>query len=89
MNTSDLKTYLDGLPHGEVIKFARRCGLTGANPSAYLYQLSRGIRRIPESLAIAFERESGGVVRAEISRPDVDWQYLRQSAKEVPQGARA
>jgi DNA-binding transcriptional regulator YdaS (Cro superfamily) len=38
-----------------------------------------------ESLCIAIDRESGGAVRCEDIRTDVDWAYLRNTAAAQPQ----
>lgn len=69
----DLKTYLFGLPMDRRVKFAERCGTT----YAHLRNVSYGQKPCGESLAINVERESGGAVRCEGLRPDVDWAYLR------------
>ncbi len=55
--------------------FARRCGTTAGQ----LRQVAYGHRRASASLAILVDRESKGVVRCEDLRPDIDWQYLRDS----------
>jgi len=59
----------------EVDAFAKRCGTS----TGQLKQVAGGYRRAGESLAINIERESGGAVRCEDLRPDVDWEYLRRS----------
>ena len=58
---------------------------------AYLRKaISKG-QRLGESLCIKVDRESGGAVRCEDLRPDVDWAYLRdaplpQAMQEVAHG---
>ena len=72
----DLKTYLETLTMVEREEFAGRCGST----AGHLRNVSYGYRSCAESLAIAIERESAGQVRCETLRPDVDWQFLRNTA---------
>lgn len=69
----DLKTYLASLRMVDRQDFASRCGST----AAHIRNISYGYKPCGESLAIAIERESGGQVRCESLRPDVDWAYLR------------
>jgi DNA-binding transcriptional regulator YdaS (Cro superfamily) len=56
-------------------EFAQRCGTTVGQ----MKQVAGGYRRAGESLAINIERESGGAVRCEDLRPDVDWAYIRST----------
>lgn len=72
--TMDLKSYLSGLEPADRDRFAERCGTT----IGHLRNVAYGCRTASEALAIAIDRESGGVVTCEESRPDVDWAYLRQ-----------
>lgn len=53
--------------------FAKRCGTTANHLRNVAYEL----KPCGEALCINIERESGGVVRCETLRPDVDWGYLR------------
>ena len=55
--------------------FAKRCGTT-AN---HLRNIAYRLKPCGEALCINIERESGGKVRCETLRPDVDWGYLRTS----------
>lgn len=71
-----LGDYIKTLPRGSLPAFAKRCATTPGQ----LKQVAFGSRRAGESLAINIERESGGAVRCEDLRPDVDWAYLRNSA---------
>lgn len=73
--TMDLKAYLETLSVADREKFAERCGST----AGHLRNVSYGYRPCGESLAIAIERESGRHVRCEELRPDVDWQFLRNT----------
>jgi DNA-binding transcriptional regulator YdaS (Cro superfamily) len=72
----DLKTYLETLTMKEREDFAKRCKST----AGHLRNVSYGYRSCAESLAISIEKESGGKVRCETLRPDVDWQFLRNTA---------
>lgn len=70
----NLQSYLNGLPTEEQIAYAGRCKTT----VGYLRKaISKG-QRLGEGLVINLERESGGKVRCEDLRPDVDWAYLTQ-----------
>lgn len=70
---NDYIRQLSEVSRSAVDDFARRCGTTAGQ----LKQVAGGYRRAGESLAINIERESGGAVRCEDLRPDVDWEYLR------------
>lgn len=72
----DLKAYLAELSKDAREVFAERCNST----AGHIRNVSYGYRLCAESLAIAIERESGGKVRCETLRPDVDWQFLRNTA---------
>lgn len=72
----DLKAFLEPLSLAEREEFAKRCETT----AGHLRNISYGYRSCAESLAIAIERESGRQVRCESLRPDVDWQFLRNTA---------
>lgn len=70
-----LLTYLNSLPKAERQGFVTRC----ITSEGYLRKaISKG-QRLGESLCINLDRESGGAVRCEDLRPDVDWAYLRAS----------
>lgn len=73
----NLKSFYMSLSVIERDDFARRCNTT----RAHLTNISYGLKSCGESLAICIERESGGVVRCEDTRPDVDWAYLRGTKK--------
>ena len=57
--------------------FASRCDTS----VDYLFQLGRGDRKTKIQLAVTIERESGGMVTCEDMLPDVDWAYLRNTAR--------
>ncbi len=71
----NLKTYLFSMPVADRVKWAARCGTT----YPHLRNVAYGQKPCSPVLAINVERESGGAVRCEDLRPDVDWGYLRNS----------
>jgi DNA-binding transcriptional regulator YdaS (Cro superfamily) len=71
----DFKTFWCDLPVSERKAFAVKCGTT----PGHLSNIAYGIKPAGESLAISIDRESGGKVRCEELRDDVDWAYLRNS----------
>ncbi len=82
-----LLAYLNSLQKAPRQRFVEGCNTS----EAYLRKaISKG-QRLGESLCIKVDRESGGVVRCEDLRPDVDWAYLRdaplpQAMQEVAHG---
>lgn len=71
-----LRSFLGSLPDAEARKaWAVRCGTT----LGYLHKAMSAGEFIRERVVINMERESGGVVRCEPLRPDVDWAVLRNS----------
>lgn len=78
----DFRTYFLSIPTAERAAFAARCGTS----LRFLTNVAYG-RKPGEKLCIAIERESGGKVRCEVLRDDVDWGYLRGTAP-VPQSQR-
>lgn len=72
-----LRKYLNSLEREEQESYAKRSGTT----VGYLRKALSTKERIAESTAIALERESSGAVPVEDLRPDVDWPYLRGTAK--------
>jgi DNA-binding transcriptional regulator YdaS (Cro superfamily) len=68
-----LRSYLNSLPVPEQEAYAERCGTS----LGYLRKVISLKVRVREALAIALERESGGAVSVDETRPDVDWAYLR------------
>lgn len=59
--------------------FASRCKTS----KGHLTNIAYGNKPCGEGLAIAIERESRGAVLCEDMRPDVDWEYLRGTAKKA------
>jgi DNA-binding transcriptional regulator YdaS (Cro superfamily) len=76
-----LLTYLNGLPKADRQAFVARCD---TSEGCLRKAISKG-QRLGESLCIAIDRESGGAVRCEDIRTDVDWAYLRNTAAAQPQ----
>lgn len=71
-----LRAYLNSLDPDEQDAFATRCGTT----LNYLRKaISKG-QRLALETTILIDQESGGAVRCENLRPDVDWKYLRERA---------
>lgn len=78
----ELLEYLAALPNVESREaFAARCGTS----LAFLKQVAYGHKPAGESLAINVDRESVGFVVCERLRPDVDFPYLRGTAKKAAQ----
>lgn len=75
----ELIAYLKTLNADGKSDFCQRCGTT----IGYLRKASSIGQRLGESLCINIERESGGIVRCEQLRPDVDWEYIRGTDKAV------
>lgn len=73
-----LRTYLNSLSSQDQSVFCDRCKTS----VGYLRKAISVGQKIGESLAIVIERESGGAVRCEDLRPDVDWAYLRGTNKQ-------
>lgn len=70
---------------GATAEFASKLGI----PAALLSQWTTGVRQVPAERCPQIERESGGLVRCEDLRPDVDWPFLRGTAVERPREAAA
>lgn len=68
-----LLSYLNGLKRQDQVDFARRCK-TSVN---YLRKAVSTGQRLGESLCISIERVTGGDVRCEELRPDVEWWVVR------------
>lgn len=75
----DFKTYFMGIPVDQRKAFAERCGTS----KQHMLNIAYCGRKPNESLCINIERESGGQIRCEELRPDVDWQVLRGSCQEA------
>lgn len=72
-----LKAFLETLSLVERTKFAKRVKST----AGHLRNVSYGYRPCAEALAIEIEKATDRKVTCEEMRPDVDWGYLRSSAK--------
>lgn len=68
-----LKTYLRR--KGAAAKLAKALGVS----PVLISQWRAGTRQVPAARCPSIERETGGRVRCEELRPDVDWNYLRAS----------
>ena len=69
----ELLEYIKILSTSERNNFAKRCGTS----FAHLRNIAYRYKRAGELLCINIERESGGLVKCETLRSDVDWGYLR------------
>lgn len=67
----DLKTYLE--ERGTGLPLSRALDVSPVIVS----QWKTGARQVPADRCIQIERATGGAVRCEALRPDVDWAYLR------------
>ena len=67
----DLKTYLG--QRGVAQQLAQTVGVS----PVIISQWKTGERQVPAERCPAIERATGGAVRCEDLRPDVDWAYLR------------
>lgn len=74
-----LRRYLNSLPLPEQEAYARRCGTT----IGYLRKAISTKAKLGDGLVVELDRESGGAVRCEDLRPDIDWAYVRASAHRV------
>lgn len=72
-----LRAYLKSLSHTERTAFARRCRTT----FGYLRKAIIVGNKLGGGLAVAIDRESGGAVRCEVLRPDIDWSYVRDGVR--------
>lgn len=70
-----LLAYLNSLGANEREDFATRSGTS----VGYIRKACSIGQQIGADLCIELERESGGAVRCEDLRSDVDWQFLRAS----------
>lgn len=52
-------------------EFARRIGVT----QPMVYQMSRGLRPVPEKICVVIEQETGGAITRKDLRPD-DWHLI-------------
>lgn len=72
-----LKDFLRSKPVADREAFAVACGTT----LNYLKLVAYGAKpNVGADLCIAIERESGGAVRVEDLRPDIDWAFRRAAA---------
>lgn len=69
-----LSEYLKKMDKEGLDALAKRCGTSVGQ----LKQVAYGNRRASAGLAVSLDRETGGEIRCESLRPDIDWAYLRQ-----------
>jgi len=70
-----LSEYLKTMDKEGLAAFARHCGTSAGQ----LKQVAYGNRRASAGLAVSLDRETGGAIRCEEMRPDIDWAYLRNT----------
>ena len=70
-----LKAWLDRLTLEQKQSFAKNIGTT----LPYLKLILAGARPVRERLCINIERETVGDIRCEYLRPDVDWEFMRNT----------
>ncbi len=69
--------FKNGLGAGGVTGLAKALGVTPPTVS----QWKKGVRQVPADRCPDIERTTSGRIRCEDLRPDVDWEYLRGTAK--------
>ena len=74
-----LRKYINALTPPEQEAFAGRCGTT----VGYLRKAISTDQRVSEGLCMRIGIESGGVVRVQDLRPDLDWVYLLSTPRPV------
>lgn len=78
----ELKNYLRSLAgEAEREAFAARCGTSLTYLRLIAYNKNGKGKRASAKLAVEIDRESDGAVPVELLCPDVDWAYVRQSAR--------
>lgn len=78
-----LIAYLNGLSQAEQENFANRCKTS----VGYLRKAASIKQKLGDGLCLRIGAESAGRIRPEDLRPDVDWQYLRESLVNTAQAA--
>lgn len=78
-----LLAYLNRLTPEDREAFAKRCETT----AGYLRKACSVNQRLGEGLCLRIGAESGGEIKPEDLRPDVDWQYLRAALANLSQTA--
>ncbi|MFC5551775.1 YdaS family helix-turn-helix protein [Massilia aerilata] len=77
-----LLAFLNKLDKSERAEFCAACETT----ESYLRKAVSVNQRLGENLCINIDKASCGAVRCEDLRPDVDWAYLRGTAKDQQAG---
>lgn len=75
-----LRLYINQLAPDDQRDFATRCGTS----VGYLRKAISTGQRFDGALVVNIQRESGGTVRCEDLRPDIDWAYLRSTDAPAP-----
>lgn len=77
MACMDLKTYLEARGTGQIL--ARSVGVS----QVIVSQWKTGVKIVPAERCPTIERVTGGLVRCEDLRPDVDWGFIRGTGRKV------
>ncbi len=80
-----LREYLNALSTAKQAKFASDCDTS----VSYLRKAISLNKALGEGLVMRIEKASGGKVRCEALRPDVDWAYMRRSVPRASSEAAA
>lgn len=75
----NLSSYFEMQGRGSASALAKDIGAHSSDISDW----ANGYRPIPAERCVAIEAATGGLVRCEDLRPDVNWSVLRQPAKEA------
>jgi DNA-binding transcriptional regulator YdaS (Cro superfamily) len=78
----NLNEYLESRGKGAAAAFAAQIGTS----PVLISQWRTGQRSVPADRCPVIERETGGAVRCEELRPDVDWAYLRNNDRAETDG---
>lgn len=73
----DLLDLMNGMTTEQQFFFAKRCSTT----AGHIRNIAHGHSPCGEKLAIDIERETEGKIKVEALRPDVDWAYIRGTAR--------
>jgi DNA-binding transcriptional regulator YdaS (Cro superfamily) len=71
----ELLDYLNSLPTKDQSDLCLKCGTT----IGYIRKACSIGQRIGARICVKLEKETQGAIRCEVLRPDVDWQFLRDS----------
>jgi DNA-binding transcriptional regulator YdaS (Cro superfamily) len=76
----ELKKFWSGMKMVDRERFAAACGTT----AGYIRNIVYGPRPCPVWLAVAIDRESGGILDCRDLAPEIDWTYLEARLRTSP-----